>query len=491
MLDQERMREIEAAVLGGADVFRGYCDPVESVSFTLSLLVLKYLSDVLFEDVGEGRQMVEGARFVVPEQADFYRLLSKAHERGISSRLNQALYALQNANLELNDVFLGINFDAIALGSSETPKDRILGSLFDALNCDALDFRPVRGYADEAAAWACDALLTYASSISGKRGGEFFTTPQISKLMARLMRPADGERISDPFCGAASTLIACREYVLKSPGANGYSLYGQDANGSILSMARMSMVLHGETHFRLEWGDTLRNPRLLEHNRDLMNFQVVVSHPPFSVRDWGHENAQIDGYQRFWRGVPPRTSADYAYISHMVETLAPDVGRMAVLVPQGVLFRGAAEQQIRKHFIEENLIDAVIGLPAKMLSYAPIAMAILILRRNKEGDDVLFIDASRDFQPGKIWNALRDGDLDRIEQAYDNRQNVERYAARVSRAAIEANDYTLNVARYVEISEAEVQVDLSVLRRERAQLKAELETLEMTLTKLRDGLSRG
>lgn len=485
MLDQDRKGEIDEAVLRSADVFRGYGDPIESVSFTMALLLLKYLSDVLLDEPRKEHKAMEDARFIVPEKADFYRLLSNAREPGNGNRLNQALAALQSANYELKDAFLGIDFDSIVLGN-ETPKDRALGSLLHALNCDALDFRPVRDGAKEAAAWACDAVLTHASSNSGKRGGEFFTTPQISRLMARLMRPVGGERISDPFCGVASTLIACNEYALKSPCTWGCSLYGQEANGSTLSLARMSMILHGETHFRLEWGDTLRNPKLVEANGDLIKFQVVVSHPPFSVRDWGHEDAERDGYRRFWRGVPPRTSGDYAYISHMVETLASEVGRMAVLVPLGVLFRGAAELQIRKQFIEENLVDAVIGLPAKMLSYTSIPLAILILRKNKSGDDVLFIDASRDFQPGKIWNTLRDADLDRIEQTYDNRQSVERYATLVSRTEIEANEYNLNVARYVEIAEDEEQIDLAILRAERAQLKTELETLEARLTQLRE-----
>lgn len=489
MLNQERKSEIDSAVLRGAEVFRGYCDPIESVGFTLALLLLKYLSDVLPDETLDESDTQEYSRFIVPEKANFYRLLGSAGESGNSTRLNQAFYALQHANEALSDVFLGIDFNAIALGS-EIPKDRILTSLLYAFNCDALDFRPACDFAQETAAYACDALLAYAANSCGKRGGEFFTTPQVSRLMARLMRPMEGERISDPFCGAAATLNACREYVLKSPGKWGCSLYGQDVNGSILALARMSMILHGETQYQLEWGDTLRDPKLLENN-ELMKFQVVVSHPPFSVRDWGYEDVERNMDRRFWRGLPRRTSGDYACISHMVETLAPGVGRMAVLVPHGVLFRGGAEQQIRKQFIEENLVDAVIGLPAKMLSHTPIAMAILILRRNKQTEDVLFIDASRDFQPGKVWNALREADLDRIEQTYNHRQNVAQYAMCASFEDIEANEYTLNVARYVDLSEDEVEVDLSALRIERTELETELEMLGARLKKLREGLCDG
>ncbi|WP_426129925.1 N-6 DNA methylase [Pseudomonas sp. DWP1b1] len=489
MLDQEKKSEIDAAVLSAVEVFRGYCEPIESVGFTLALLLLKFLSDVLFENTGEGRKAIEDPYLLVPEESDFYRLLNNAREPDIGWRLNRAMQALQNANLQMNDVFWGINFDAIAV-SSKTPKDRVLGNFFDAFRSPALEFRGDRDLAQEVAAYACDAVITYASSSSGKRGGEFFTAPQISKLMARVMRPVEGDRISDPFCGVAATLIACREYALKTHGEWGGGLYGQDANGSVLALARMSMILHGETQFQLEWGDTLRDPKLLDCYH-LKKFEIVVSHPPFSLRDWGFEHAERDAYHRFRRGVPPRALGDYACISHMVETLAAGVGRMAVLVPLGVLFRGASEQQIRKQLIEENLVDAVIGLPPKLLSHTPIAMAILVLRRNKSSEDVLFIDASRDFQPGKVCNVLRDFDLDKIEQTYTSRQSVARYAMCASLKEIEANDYTLNIARYIDLSEDEVQVDLSALRIERARLKTEFEVLEAKLTMLCEGLRDG
>jgi type I restriction enzyme M protein len=246
----------------------------------------------------------------------------------------------------------------------------------------------------------------------------------------------------------------------------------------------MNMVLHGETQYQLEWGDTLRDPKLLGAGGHLRKFEIVVSSPPFSLKDWGHEGAERDAHQRYWRGVPPRMSGDYAFISHMVETLQPETGRMAVVVTHGVLFRGAAEGQIRERLLQENLIDAVIGLPPKMFANTSIPVAILVLRKGRVDDSVLFIDASRSYQPGKIQNVLRPTDLDLIEDTYLGRRDVSQYARLVTRTEIAANDSNLNVARYVDTTEIESEIDLNALRLERARLTVELENLEAKLAAL-------
>jgi type I restriction enzyme M protein len=200
--------------------------------------------------------------------------------------------------------------------------------------------------------------------------------------------------------------------------------------------------------------------------------------------------AEGDVHQRYWRGIPPRSAGDYAFISHMVETLAPKSGRMAAVVTLGVLFRTGAERQIREQLVRENLIDAVIALPTKMFAHAVIPVAILVLRKQKVDDAVMFIDASHGYQHGKTQNQLRESDLGLVEQTYHRRQDVDRYARWVSAAEISDNDFNLSVTRYVATADGEEEVDLAALRAERGQLKARLEQLEAKLAVLLEEAGR-
>jgi type I restriction enzyme M protein len=212
-----------------------------------------------------------------------------------------------------------------------------------------------------------------------------------------------------------------------------------------------------------------------------MRFDVVVANPPFSLDKWGAEHAESDRFNRFWRGVPPKSKGDYAFISHMVETALPQVGRVAVVVPHGVLFRGGAEGRIRQKMIEDNLLDAVIGLPANLFPTTSIPVAVLVFDRSREkgGErescrDVLFIDASRDFQAAKTQNALFDSHLDKIVATFDARQNVDKYAYVATLAEIAENDFNLNIPRYVDTFEEEAEIDVAAVEQEIERLEAEL-----------------
>jgi type I restriction enzyme M protein len=241
------------------------------------------------------------------------------------------------------------------------------------------------------------------------------------------------------------------------------------------------MFLHGEDNHRIEWGDTLRNPKLLDGDASLKHFDIVVANPPFSLEKWGHEGAEADKFSRFRRGIPPRTKGDYAFILHMIETMKPGSGRMAVVVPHGVLFRGAAEGRIRQQLIEENLLEAVIGLPEKLFYGTGIPAAVLVFRKNKTDDKVLFIDTSRNFDAGKNQNFLREADLQRILDVVWMRQSISKYAYLATPAEIAENDFNLNIPRYVDTFEQEAEIDLMAVRREREQLKAELALLEVQM----------
>lgn len=240
----------------------------------------------------------------------------------------------------------------------------------------------------------------------------------------------------------------------------------------------MNMFLHGEDNHRIEWGDTIRNPKLLDSEDTLKHFDVVVANPPFSLEKWGHDSAAADKFGRFRRGLPPKTKADYAFVLHMIEVLKPKTGRMGVVVPHGVLFRGAAEGKIRKQLVDENLLDAVIGLPEKLFYGTGIQAAVLIFRRNKAHKNILFVDASREFKEGNNQNQLSEDNVTKIIQTYKARKDLDKYAHLATLEEVKQNDYNLNISRYVDTFEEEQEIDLAALLAERQALKAELVLLE-------------
>ena len=222
-------------------------------------------------------------------------------------------------------------------------------------------------------------LISRFASDAGKKAGEFYTPAAVSRLLAGLAAPQPGNTICDPACGSGSLLIRAAEQV----GSDNFALYGQEVNGATWALARMNMFLHAKDAARIEWCDTLNSPALIEGDH-LMRFDIVVANPPFSLDKWGAEDAPKDQYGRFWRGVPPKSKGDYGFITHMIEIAKRHSGRVAVIVPHGVLFRGGAEGRIRQALIEENLLDAVVGLPANLFTTTGIPVAVLIFDRSRE-----------------------------------------------------------------------------------------------------------
>ncbi|MGA7795028.1 MAG: N-6 DNA methylase, partial [Candidatus Acidiferrales bacterium] len=225
-------------------------------------------------------------------------------------------------------------------------------------------------------------------------------------------------------------------------------------------------------------GDTIRNPKLLDSEDTLKHFDVVVANPPFSLEKWGYDSAAADKFGRFRRGLPPQTKGDYAFVLHMIEVLKPKTGRMGVVVPHGVLFRGAAEGKIRKQLVDENLLDTVIGLPEKLFFGTGIPAAILVFRRNKADKDVLFIDASREYNDGKNQNQLTEDNVAKIIETYKARKDVDKYAHLATLDEIKENDYNLNIPRFVDTFEQEQKIDLAAVLAERKTLKTELAKIE-------------
>ncbi|MEB1657929.1 type I restriction-modification system subunit M [Xanthomonas campestris pv. campestris] len=479
---------INAAVWAACDTFRGTVDPSVYKDYVLTMLFLKYVSDVWqdhYDDYtakhgdkpGLIEELLKSERFVLPHSANFYTLYDQRHRPGNGERIDKALHAIEDANLgKLRDVFQDISFNANKLGE-EQQKNDLLRHLLEDFAKPALNLRPSRIGQLDIIGNAYEYLIKNFASSSGKKAGEFYTPPEVSALMARLMDPQQGDDICDPTCGSGSLLLKCGRLIRERTGSGKYALYGQEAIGSTWALAKMNMFLHGEDNHRIEWGDTIRNPKLLAGNH-LRDFDIVVANPPFSLEKWGHDSAGNDPHDRFRRGLPPRTKGDYAFILHMIATMRPRTGRMAVVVPHGVLFRGAAEGRIRQKLIDENLLDVVIGLPEKLFYGTGIPAAVLVFRTRKKDKNVLFIDASRHYQDGKNQNLLREGDLQRILDTVQARQNVDKYAYLASPAEIAGNDYNLNIPRYVDTFEEEAEIDLMAVRREREQLKAELARLE-------------
>lgn len=489
MTDQINQDAVNKAVWSACDTFRGTVSADIYKDYILTLLFLKYLSDVWQDhmdgyarDYGDApeliAEMMKNERFVLPADASFYALYARRHEAGNGERIDKALHAIEDANIgKLRDVFQDISFNSNKLGE-EKQKNDLLRHLLEDFAKPELNMRPSRIGNLDVIGNAYEYLIKNFASDAGRKAGEFYTPPEVSELMAEIMDMTEREEACDPACGSGSLLMKCGRRVQAKFGSKKYALYGQESIGSTWALAKMNMFLHGEDNHRIEWGDTIRNPKLLDGDDKLKHFDVVVANPPFSLDKWGHDTASADKFGRFRRGLPPRTKGDYAFILHMVETMKPKTGRMAVVVPHGVLFRGSSEGLIRRKLIEENLLDCVIGLPEKLFYGTGIPAAILILRKGKPDKDVLFIDASREFKAGKNQNQLTREHLDKIIATIEAGESVPKYAHLATPEEIAGNDWNLNIPRYVDTFEEEAEIDLVAVRAERLKLKEELAMLE-------------
>ncbi|MFX0546879.1 type I restriction-modification system subunit M [Roseovarius sp. S1116L3] len=481
--------EINKAAWGACDTFRGVVDPSIYKDYVLTMLFLKYVSDVWKDhkarylaehpdapDLVEA--MMQQEAFVLPEGSSFDALHKRRHEAGNGERIDKALHAFEEANGDkLRDVFQDISFNSNKLGAEEQKND-ILRHLMEDFAKPQMDLRPSRVGRLDIIGGAYEYLISRFAATAGKKAGEFYTPAEVSTLMARLVDPQEGDDICDPACGSASLLMKCGRQIRDRTGTKRYALFGQEAIGSTWALAKMNLFLHGEENHQVEWGDTIRNPKLRTSDDMLRHFDVVVANPPFSLDKWGTEAAEADKFGRFRRGIPPRTKGDYAFILHMIETLKPKTGRMAVVVPHGVLFRGSSEGRIRQKLIEENLLDAVIGLPEKLFFGTGIPAAILLFRKSKPDKTVLFVDASREFVSGTNQNALDTSHIDKIAATVAARETVEKYAYRATVEEIAENDFNLNIPRYVDTFEEEDEIDLMAVREERTRLKGDLAELE-------------
>lgn len=481
MTEKVSQKEINDIAWRACDTFRGTLDPAQYKDYILVMLFIKYMSDFWKDtreryekqyknDATRVQRALARERFVVPDKSDFDYLYSKRRETNIGELINIALENIEDANKgKLENVFRNIDFNSEPHLGQTKDRNRRLIHLLEDFNNPKMDLRPSRIGNQDVIGDTYEYLISRFAADAGKKGGEFYTPGEVATLLARLLDPKAGERICDPACGSGSLLIR----VAKEVPNHNFALFGQESNGATWALCRMNMFLHGMDNARIEWCNTITSPKLVEHD-SLMKFDVVVANPPFSLDKWGAEEAESDRFNRFWRGIPPKSKGDYAFISHMVETALADHGRAGVIVPHGVLFRGGAEGKIRQAMIEENLLKAVVGLPANLFFGTGIPAAIMIFDKGKKTKDVLFIDASREFQDDKSQNRLREQDIEKIVKTFQAFKSVEKYSHRATLEEIKENDFNLNIPRYVDTFEEEAEVDIPAVQREIEALERQL-----------------
>ncbi len=481
MTDPISQEEINGIAWRACDTFRGALDPAQYKDYILVMLFIKYMSDLwkdkreqYEEQYNDDEQRVQRAlgreRFVVPEQADFDFLYGQRRETNIGELINIALEKIEDANkTKLENVFRNIDFNSEPHLGQTRERNRRLISLLEDFADPRLDLRPSRTGHTDVIGNTYEYLIGHFASDAGKKGGEFYTPPEVATLLAKLLDAKPGDRICDPTCGSGSLLIR----VAREVENHNFALFGQESNGSTWALCRMNMFLHEMDNARIEWCNTITSPNLVEGDA-LMKFNIVVANPPFSLDKWGAEEAGADMYNRFWRGIPPKSKGDYAFISHMIETALEGEGKVGVIVPHGVLFRGGAEGKIRTRLIEDNQLKAVIGLPAGLFFGTGIPAAMVIFDKGKKDTDVLFIDASREFLDDSSQNRLRAQDIEKVVQTFTDFQTVEKYAYRATFAEIKENDFNLNIPRYVDTFEEEEEVDIAAVQGEIERLEREL-----------------
>ena len=489
--DTLSVAQLEQYLWSAADILRGSIDSSDYKTYIFGLLFLKRLSD-RFEEEAE-RLVAEGVservawtdpdehQFFVPDRARWKAIQKTA--TNIGEKLNKACAALEEQNSALEGVLAGIDYnDERKLGDARN-RDTVLARLVQHFS--QVSLRNDRMAEPDLLGRAYEYLIEQFADDAGKKGGEFYTPRMVVKLIVELLAPTERMRICDPTAGSGGMLIECAHHIERQ-GRNprNLTLHGQEKNLGTWAICKMNMLLHGLPDARIEKGDTIRDPKLVDE-AELLLYDRVIANPPFSLDEWGRDVADSDGYGRFRFGVPPKTKGDLAFVQHMVAVLNA-AGRLGVVMPHGVLFRGSAEGKIRQGLLQEDLFEAVIGLAPNLFYGTGIPASILVLNRDKPAPrkgKVLFIDASGEFEEGSNQNRLRDQDIEHVSKTFHTFDDVEKYARVVPLAEIEQNAWNLNISRYVDASEEEERIDFGEALRKLRELEQERAGAEATMNR--------
>ena len=480
---------VENIVWKACDTFRGSIDSSLYKDYILSMLFVKYLSDFAKEKIKELeskysgdklKRRLERMNYKISKDASFEYLLKNKEAPNIGEIINTALRKIEKDNPQKFDgIFNNIDFnDSNKFGETKT-RNAILKHLLEDFSDSELDLSPSALQNNDVMGDAYEYLISNFASDAGKKGGEFFTPPEVSTLIAKIVSDRTGVKIYDPTCGSGSLLIK----VNKEIGRENCTIYGQEKNSQTFALCRMNMYLHeiGD-EAKIEWGDTIKEPKFTDKG-ELRKFDIVVANPPFSLDKWGEEIALNDKYNRFEFGVPPKSKGDLAFLLHMINSMKEN-GITAVVMPHGVLDRGESEGLIRQRIIENNLIDTIIGLPPNLFYGTSIPTCLIILKNNKKNKDIFFIDASEEYDKGKRQNKLREEDISKILTAYRKRKDILKYCRAVSFEEIKANNYNLNISRYLISAEEKSDINLNTSKREIDNLETEREKLRNSINNI-------
>jgi type I restriction enzyme M protein len=454
--DATTLSHLESHLWEAANILRGPVDASDFKAYVFPLLFFKRISDVYDEEYAaalaesggdeEYAHFPQNYRFQIPDGCHWSDV--RVVTANVGPALQKAMRGIETANPE---TLYGIFGDAQWTNKDRLP-DSLLRDLIEHFSRIALGNFAAQ---TDILGQSYEYLIKKFADLTNKRAGEFYTPRPIVRLMINILDPKEGESIYDPACGTGGMLLEAVHHVRENHGDDRTlwgKLFAQEKNLTTSAIARMNLFLHGASDFQVVRGDTLRQPAFFAGD-NLADFDCVIANPPFSLEKWGEEVWTSDPYGRNFAGLPPAKSGDYAWVQHMIKSMAPAAGRMAVVLPHGALFRMGREGEIRKKILQMDLLEAVIGLGPNLFYGTGLAACILVFRQRKKKDrkkKVLILDASREFKTGRAQNELLAEHVERIYGWYRAYQDVEGVARVVTLDEIASNDHNLNIPRYVE-----------------------------------------